>query len=168
VGANCTVRSIQPEEWRHYRDLRLRALKDSPDAFGSTYAEAKRYSVSRWKSRVSGLSSETDLPLFAAHDGRLVGLAWGKFESPGEPAAHLFQMWVAPEARGLGIGRWLVESVIDWAKSNGARSLELAVTVGNTGARRLYESAGFEPVGDPVPLRPGSDLLEQNMVLDLT
>ena len=34
-----TIRTFSPGEWRAYRDLRLRALTDSPDAFGRTLAE---------------------------------------------------------------------------------------------------------------------------------
>ncbi|MFT6644676.1 MAG: hypothetical protein ACJAX5_002311 [Patiriisocius sp.] len=43
------VHIIQPEEWLSYRDIRLAALKDSPDAFGSTYAESILYTeVAVW------------------------------------------------------------------------------------------------------------------------
>ena len=35
------IRELAASEWREYRDLRLRALKDSPDAFSATYADAQ-------------------------------------------------------------------------------------------------------------------------------
>jgi hypothetical protein len=34
-----SIRPIESHEWRMYRDLRLRSLTDSPDAFGTTLAQ---------------------------------------------------------------------------------------------------------------------------------
>ncbi|NJN50897.1 MAG: GNAT family N-acetyltransferase [Gammaproteobacteria bacterium] len=96
-----------------------------------------------------------------------MGLAWGRFEDSDPHTAHLTHMWVAPEVRGLGLGRGLVECVIAWARANGARSIALSVTCGNAGAEQLYRSMAFAPVGEPVRLRPDSTLLEQNMVRQL-
>lgn len=79
--------------------------------------------------------------------------------------AHLYQMWVAPAHRGRGIGRELLDAVIEWARAAGARAVELGVTCGNTPASRLYARAGFVPASDPGPLRPGSTLLAQPMRL---
>ncbi|NJN50896.1 MAG: hypothetical protein HC809_03045 [Gammaproteobacteria bacterium] len=68
------IRTIEPEDWQQYRDLRLRALQDSPDAFGSTYADAKLLSDEQWQARVSNLSNTRDLPLFA--DTRVHAWDW--------------------------------------------------------------------------------------------
>jgi ribosomal protein S18 acetylase RimI-like enzyme len=61
-------------------------------------------------------------------------------------------MWVAPEARGSGAGRVLVDAVIAWAGERGARRLVTSVTEGNDGALRLYERAGFADTGAREPL----------------
>ena len=115
----------------------------------------------------TGSTSPADLPLVALLGDRLVGLAWGKV-SPTDPSTvHLFQMWVAPEARGEGIGAALVRQVIDWASALGATRLLLGVTEGDTPARRLYERAGFQVEGDLEPLRSGSELRSRRMVLKL-
>jgi GNAT superfamily N-acetyltransferase len=163
-----SVRAFAPHEWRAYRDLRLRALADSPDAFGSTLAHEQGRPDEEWSARLaSGVASETDLPLVAESGGHPVGLAWGRID-PSDPAtARLYQMWVAPDSRGLGAGRLLLEAVIDWARSSNARSVALGVACGETPARRLYARAGFEPVGAPEPLRPGSAVLAQPMRLEL-
>jgi GNAT superfamily N-acetyltransferase len=157
------IRCLQPSEWPLYRALRLRALRDSPDAFSTLHAEAAARSDSDWRDRMAAMSSRYDLPLVADVGGDPAGIVWARIDPSTPDAAHLHQMWVAPECRGQGIGRALLEAAIEWATANGARSLALGVTVGNSPARRLYEAAGFVPVGTPEPLRPNSDLEVQNM-----
>lgn len=163
-----SVRRLGAHEWRAYRDLRLRALGDSPDAFRSTREVDRQRPDAYWAERLSsGAASGWDLPLVAEDGDELVGLAWGRID-PAEPrTAHLVQMWVAPETRGLGCGSMLLDAMVTWAGDAGARSVVLSVTCGDTPAKRLYSQAGFEPVGDPEPLRPGSTLLSQRMRLDL-
>jgi len=160
-----TIRPFLASEWREYRDLRLRALKESPDAFGSTFETSSLIPDPEWVSRLERVSPHTDLPMGAMAGGEPVGLAWAKIENPDDDVAHLYQMWVAPEFRGAGIGRRLVNAAINWARDRGVKVMVLDVTCGNVPAARLYESMGFRPVGIPVPLRPGSDLLEQTMEL---
>ena len=72
--------------------------------------------------------------------------------------AGLFGMWVAPTARGLGIGRALVGASVEYAKTLGVREVVLQVTEGNDKAKNLYLRAGFVDDGTRKPLRPGSQL----------
>ena len=165
---NVRVRVFRSSEWRSYRDLRLCALADAPNAFATTYADAQARSDEHWAARLAEGSAETDLPLVAEVDGEPAGMAWGKIAGSEPDIAHLYQMWVAPEQRGLGVGRMLLETAIEWARSRGARSIMLGVTCGDTPARRLYASAGFQAIGDPEPLRPGSELNVQTMKLEIS
>jgi GNAT superfamily N-acetyltransferase len=163
-----TVRLFEPGEWRTYKDLRLRALAESPDAFGSTLAREQDRSDLEWSRRLaSNDGSAWDHPLVAEVDGVPAGLAWGRIEVSNPGQADLYQMWVVPDYRGLGAGRRLLEAVIAWARSKGVACLDLGVTFRDSPAMRLYRSAGFEPLGEPAPLRPGSDLLCQSMRLAL-
>ena len=160
------LRRFAAHEWAAYRDLRLRALADSPDAFGSTFAREAVRSDDEWRERLAtGAGSHRDLPLVAVVDDALAGLAWGRLDERQPDIAHLFQVWVAPEFRGRGIGRLLVDAVIAWARSVGARELRLGVTRGDTAAVRLYRRAGFVDDGIPQPLRPGSEMTSQPMRL---
>jgi len=163
------IRSFVSHEWRTYKDLRLRALADSPDAFGRTFDEEKDRSDTEWLNRLaSGVASPLDLPLVAEVDREPIGLAWGRIESSNLDVANLYQMWVAPNYRGRGAGQMLLESVIAWARVAKVCYLALSVTCGDSPAMRLYVRAGFKPVGEPEPLRPGSELLAQPMRLALT
>ncbi len=151
-----------------YRELRLRALEESPDAFSSTRAREIARPDIEWERRLAaGVHSPTDLPLVALVGAEAIALAWGRVD-PSEPTAvHLYQVWVAPEYRGRGVGRRLLDAVITWARDVGAREVALEVTDGDSPARRLYARAGFRPAGEPQPLRPGSSLMQQPMRLDL-
>jgi ribosomal protein S18 acetylase RimI-like enzyme len=160
-----SVRPIKPGEWQLYRDTRLYALRDSPDAFASTYEEEALRADQSWKARIiSAFSSNHDHALFALNRNEICGLAWGKLSAD---TADIFQMWVNPNSRGLGAGRALLDELLAWAKICGALRIRLGVTAADTPAMHLYKAFGFLPNGDLEPLRKGSLLMSQPMVLEL-
>lgn len=166
MNAIPSIRRFARDEWRTYRNLRLQSLEESPDAFGRTTLEEQDRPDAHWSARLeSALGS--DLPLLAEVDGHAVGLAWGRIDPSSPDTAHVYQMWVAPSHRRLGAGKRFLEAVIAWAATANVRWVALGVTCGDTPAMRLYSRLGFEPTGDPVPLRPGSPLLAQPMRLEL-
>ena len=65
----------------------------------------------------------------------------GAFESDIQTIA------VAPSARGGGLGRVLMQTLITEARARGARETFLEVRADNPGARRLYERLGFTEIG---------------------
>jgi ribosomal protein S18 acetylase RimI-like enzyme len=159
------IRQFETTEWQAYRCLRLNALKESPEAFGSTYKDAVKYEDIDWRNRLARTSAENDYPMVALVGDEFAGLGWVMVEPPKNDVAHLYQMWVDPSFRRLGLGRALVESSINWARNRGVKSMLLEVTSGDRPARRLYDSLGFVPTGDPVPVRSDSDRFEQLMEL---
>ena len=159
------IRSLRPTEWQRYRDARLAALQESPDAFGSAYALNSTFTDDVWRSRLEGVDPGADFPVVATINEIVAGMAWVKIPADEPDTAHLFQMWVAPEFRGQGFALRMLEAAIEWAQRNGARTIQLAVTFGASPARRLYEAAGFEPIGESEPLRDGSALQVQPMAL---
>ncbi|GLZ89123.1 hypothetical protein Pres01_51740 [Metapseudomonas resinovorans] len=163
-----SVRSIASSEWRDYRDVRLRALLDSPDAFGSTYDIEVTRPDDVWSARInSTISSGTDRALFAFNCEQICGLAWCKLSASEPGVADLFQMWVAPASRGFGVGGALLKEALAWAASVNAHRVRLGVTAADSPAMRLYKAHGFRPVGALEPLREGSSLMAQTMELEL-
>lgn len=158
-----TVRRIEPHEWPSYRAVRLRALRDSPDAFGSTLEAERALPDTFWSRRLAGATLDNDAPLWAMNGEEVCGLVWGKRDAHDAALAHLFQMWVAPAARGRGTGRALLRAALDWAVGAGVRRVRLGVTVGDSPASRLYASHGFVAVGEPEPLRQGSPLMARTL-----
>lgn len=68
----------------------------------------------------------------------------------GYPDAHTWVLgliFIAPGARGRGLGTQLIEAICAHVRASGGRTLRLGVVPENTGARRLYERLGFVHVG---------------------
>lgn len=145
------LRGVTADDWRTWRPVRLAALADAPDAFGSTLADWADAPEHRWRTRLS-IPGALDL---LAHDGSAVaGMASGVPDADDPTRAELISMWVDPAARGRGVARTLIDAIARWAAEYGAAELRLSVVPENTAARRTYERCGFvalaEP-GDPLP-----------------
>lgn len=153
------IRRLTEADWQRLQDIRLRALQDSPDAYGRTYAEEALHEESVWRQRATGSLGDLVGACFVAErDGEPVGMAVTRVEADDLSVAGLYAMWVAPDERGKAIGHRLIERVCDWASEQGLAGIELSVTEGNGPALRLYERAGFVPTGKRERLRPGSEL----------
>jgi len=153
------VERLGEDDWAVFRELRLRSLLDSPEAFGSTYGTESSQTEHAWRDWAAGRWRGGNTAVFAgrADDGTPVGTATGA-EYDAEPGvAHLYAMWVAPAARGAGVGRGRLDAVADWAHARGCDRLVLAVTESNETARRVYEACGFVDTGERQVLREGSD-----------
>lgn len=158
------IRPLLEDDWARLRELRLQALEDAPDSFGPTLESALAQDERYWRGWARGRPGR--LQAWAAFAGdKTVGLVSGGI--PGEPSVgHWGALWVAPEARGQGVARRLVETVCAWLEAQGCTRIELEVTDGNP-AEHLYRSLGFERTGARKPLREGSPLFEVTMARDV-
>jgi ribosomal protein S18 acetylase RimI-like enzyme len=57
--------------------------------------------------------------------------------------AHLEELYVAPDRRGRGIGRALLEAAMTTARETGAARMDIGTSEDDTAALGLYESSGF-------------------------
>lgn len=150
-----------------YREIRLAALADSPEAFSSTLEREAEFSEQTWRQRLGASPS-----FLAWHGGAVAGTVTalsgeiaGLPDFPG--AWHLVAMWVRPAARRHGIGRLLVQTVTDQAAAAGAPSVLLWVFDANERARALYERMGFRAT-DRTGARPGNPQdIEHLMIREL-
>jgi ribosomal protein S18 acetylase RimI-like enzyme len=151
------IRQAVPGEWERVREIRLRSLLDSPDAFGSTLEHERAFGQPEWVEWIEGWEGGTNaLHVAEVEDGgSWVGMAVGS-RTGTERRAHLYAMWVEPAWRTRGVGARLVGEVLAWAASQGARSVVLGVTETNEGAAAFYERLGFADTGLRHPLREGS------------
>ena len=151
------IRRLEANEQALFRELRLRALADAPDAFGEALADALVRPDSYRANLTRSVTDPTRHVMFVAEDGTTpVGLVFGLRDVDRADAGRRGGMWVAPEVRGRGLGRALAEAVMDWTRGCGFTRVALWVTAGDDSAVRLYERLGFEATGrrDALPSNP--------------
>ena len=165
------IRRIRADEGLRLRALRLRALADSPTAYGSTLAREEAYPEAIWHERAaSGAAGDKVVTIVAEHDNRLLGMATGlaaDLATRDAPNPAMVAVFVDGQVRQQGVGVGLVEKVIDWAKARGSAGLLVWITSGNEPAMALYRRCGFRVTGATRPHSHTPTLVECEMVLDL-
>jgi ribosomal protein S18 acetylase RimI-like enzyme len=152
-----TIERLSPDDWKRLRDLRLEALRDSPDAFGSTLYEAESRTEADWRAQLDSIA--TFVAVLKGHD---IGMARGAPHDSDPLSAFLLSMWVAPHFRRQRTGRQLVQCVIGWARSAGFSALVLDVADDNLPAIALYSRMGFEPTGATGALPPPREQIREH------
>jgi ribosomal protein S18 acetylase RimI-like enzyme len=159
------VRRIEAYEGAQLRDIRLRALRDAPWAFGATLEAEMALTGDEWAARAElNAAAETSVVFVAADWSAMAG---GHVPWPDRPVVRLWGMWIAPGARGHGLAEELVAAVDGWARSLGARELELAVSERADAAFALYRRLGFELMPEREPLQVGGTLRTRRMRREL-
>ncbi len=143
------------------RALRLEALADAPEAFGSTYEREYGRTMEDWRRWLA-----PGAIFILEHLDRPSGLVAG-VRDPHDPAVtHLMAMWVRAELRGSGAAEALVDAVVAWAAAEGAREVRLQVVKANDRARRCYERTRFVATGrEAVRERDGAIQIEMARAL---
>ena len=144
MNAACIeIRRLTSADAPAYREIRLAGLRDSPEAFGSTFVRESTQPLTWFCDRLSNSA------VFGAfHSTPLLGVA-GLAIREGEKEKHkglLWGMYVRPDARKAGVGKRLVEAVIDHARAH-VEVIQLSVISKNEPARRLYAGLGFVEYG---------------------
>jgi ribosomal protein S18 acetylase RimI-like enzyme len=158
-----TLRKIGVNDWSLWRKLRLQALEEAPYAFGSKLADwqGRGDTETRWRGRLS------DVPLNIIAEWQKAAAGMASATAPGSDGeVELLSMWVAPFARGHGVGDALVNAVIKWAGEQQASRVALAVFESNERAFALYRRHGFIEAGDRVG-GGSSTVAERKMMRDL-
>jgi len=127
VDRTVVVRRLDPSDWLQFREIRLRALAESPAAFGSTLEEASQLDQAGWRDRLAGRAQ-----FVAMRGSAALGTAAGIAAGPGG-GAELISMWVDPSWRGHGVADELVIA---------RRSVRLVA--GASGRQKLVVVEGIE------------------------
>ena len=153
------VRRVAPDEWPAFREIRLAALADAPQAYLTTLAEAQAYPEQLWRDRIAA-----NPHLLATVDGVAVGMTVVIATDNGR---EIVSVWVAPDARGRGVIEALIDAAVGWAGDQGDAQLGLWVVEGNERAERAYARYGFSRTGrtQPVPGRPDEIEVEMTYAL---
>lgn len=157
------IKPITADGAATFREVRLRALFDSPTAFGATYASESQFSDADWERRAAQWNGERSTAYLAWDASEPCGIVAGFVDVEDPRVAHLVSMWVAPTHRRHGIGRLLVNAVIQWAATKQAHSLRLHVTSSNTSAIQFYGRLGFTMTGRTERYLNDASLVEYEM-----
>jgi len=145
-----------------YRSIRLEALLDAPEAFGSVHAVEVDRPLAHFAERL--ISSV----VFAAYVGtQIVGMI-GLKQEEGPKDFHKAFVWgfyVRPECRKHGVGRALIAALVD-AANDIVEQLTLTVVRQNTSAIALYEACGFVTYGiEPRSLKEAAGYSDEVMMV---
>jgi len=142
------VQVLTPEDAAAFVALRLRGLQECPSAFASSYDDEVNTPLTEAAAR---LRAAPDRAVIGARDGAsLVAVAGLQREKMGKLAhkAFLWGMYVAPEARGRGVGFKVVSAALEHAALRlGVDQVNLGVNTSNSAAIALYKKVGFVPYG---------------------
>ena len=134
---------MRADEAAAFREIRLEALRSSPESFGASFEVEEAKPLEWFAERLSSFE------VFGAYRGAdLLGVA-GLGTYAGPKMTHkgfLWTMFVRPHGRRNGVGRQLVEAVIKRARQS-LEILQLTVTSSNAPARGLYATLGFVEYG---------------------
>jgi len=148
------IRRIQPGDGPILREVRLRALLDTPSAFARTHAEEAEYADDLWSWRAENAATGNDSVYFLSFmpgESHACGMV-GAYRPDESTIPDLVSMWVAPDHRGAPIAAALVDQVVRWAAAADYPSIELWVTRGNDRAAAFYRRCGFVETGDVASL----------------
>lgn len=157
-----TVRRLEAADAPDYRTIRLASLAREPDAFGSVHAVEASRPLSDFAERLTSSS------VFGAYaGGTLVGVAG--FKQQAGPKDHhkgfVWGMYVQGDWHGQGVGRALMDAIIDAARGT-VEQLTLAVVQGNDAAIALYRKVGFEVYGiEPRALKSASGYVDEVLMV---
>lgn len=138
-----TLRRLAPEDAAQFRAVRLRALQEFPEHYASSYEEesvqpeAFHRDVLAQNYVLGALDGETLI-------GTVVMRRYG-FRNFHHKAT-LSAVYVQPSYQGRGIGKRLVQAILNYAK-NEVEQIILAVGANNPPGVYFYESLGFTQYG---------------------
>ncbi|MEH2491085.1 GNAT family N-acetyltransferase [Bradyrhizobium sp. AZCC 2230] len=140
---SAAIRRLEPSDAASFKAIRLEALRANPELLRSNFELENKLDVAWFAGRL-----QNAVVMGAYRDGELVGTAGFSIQE-GRPNAHKGRLWgmfVRPSSRERGIGRLLLNAVLEAAREN-VELIQLSVVRENRPARQLYESVGFLEYG---------------------
>jgi ribosomal protein S18 acetylase RimI-like enzyme len=154
------IRILRADDVEAFKRIRLEALRLEPSAFASSFDEWENLPDDEWRRRM--LAD----PVFLAFDGNEPVAIMGLLRQRAGKMAHratIIMVYVRSENRGTGLGRDLLDHVVEYARQQGIRQLELTASAENPAAIGFYRNAGFFQAG----LIPGGVLEGEREIDDV-
>ena len=138
-----TIRKAGLEDAALLKELYLKILKESPDAFVDIFGKESEKSVQDWEKRVEKSKS---IIFIAERSGAPIGMGRGIYEEDDPNIPHVDKLGVLSEFRGKGIGQALMGDMEKWATENGADRIRLHVLADQEKTVNFYKANGFNIV----------------------
>ena len=142
------VKKLEKHDAASYRNIRLAALYNSPDSFGTLYVEEATMTVDKFEEKIPVDNNSFVLGCYKDRD--LIGIVafYQESRTKVRHKAYIRSMYVQPEYRKIGIGKLLLNELITRAKAiEEIEILLLDVVTNNLAAKQLYLSFGFQIYG---------------------
>ncbi|AJQ62431.1 acetyltransferase (plasmid) [Bacillus thuringiensis serovar morrisoni str. 4AA1] len=163
------IRLLNDSDAQVYREVRLHALKNDPDAFGSSYEQEETKPLGHIIERIHHTKDQFTLGCFD-DSNKLVGIVNFSRENRLKTAhkGNIYGMYVEPQFRGRGLGKALLLALIERAtkECEGLEQIHLTVVSNNKSAKRLYVSLGFEVYGiEPHALKFDEQYFDEELMI---
>jgi GNAT superfamily N-acetyltransferase len=143
------LRTLSEDSYDRFMvELQDRYAKDRMESNLLSEEEAIEFTQNQWSSFLpDGRTTEGHFffDLINSSDNSSTGVSW-LFINKGNRSSFIFELFLAPELRGMGLGKSALRVLEDFAKSQGARTLGLNVFASNDRAKSLYTGFGFRDV----------------------
>ena len=144
------IKKLTKHDAEDYRKIRLEALYNNPDSFGTTYYEEAIKTLDEFRDRIPVDKNNFILGCYEDEDKKLVGIVafYQEERIKVKHKAYVRSMYVKQEYRRKGIGELLLQELIEKAKAiKEIEILLLDVVANNISAIQLYLSSGFKIYG---------------------
>jgi L-amino acid N-acyltransferase YncA len=136
------LKTLTPLDWQVLRQARLKALRDAPYAFMSSFAVERRWREKEWQQLFNAARW-----IVAREADEVIGLARSVAE-PEPSQRYVESIWVAPTHRRRGVLRALLCALAQLHRQEGVADLLVWVLEDNCDALRAYQAVGFEATGE--------------------
>lgn len=148
MGVQFEVKKLDPDHWYIYKNLRLSALKNDPQAFIGIHEEKLKVGDEVWKNQ---FEREHTRILFIFENSQAVGMAGYDINhhTRNSHVANIYYVYIHPDYRRQGLGSQLLAHTIEDIKKIHPQviKLKLEVSSAQLGAIHMYEKAGFVRCG---------------------
>lgn len=115
--AEYSIRKLEEEDWRIFKQIRLKALSTDPSVFGSNYAREANQPAVHWQESLVDKNVAVFVLFESVSPIGITGVSVHR-DDPGGRTAILWGSWMEPAARGKGLSKLFYEVRIAWARQH--------------------------------------------------
>ena len=141
------VIQLSPDQWELFRDIKLKALKDCPEAFKDKYEDEVNLSEEDWRKKLSDIKKQY---FFSEKDKKIIAMIGIEFlEGVDKQKVEIHSVFVERDRRYKGVGTALMKDILEKIKTNPEiTEVVLKVRATQEDAIKIYKKLGFEVYED--------------------